>query len=248
VVDEYTVSVLNGANATGNNITSTMDAASSVLTFLETKTIEVQDNLATVSIALGKEASKSVFCNFMGVGFTIGNCGPFNAYRGSLTAAMFTTSTALADTYAQEYLLSLARNYAFSILIPLGLFLRCFKVSRAAGGSLIAIGFGFYTVFPAVILATDNLLQDSSVALPSALPLVGTCDPMETNAAAARGDFIDYGTSLVAYDQAESIEYFVLVRVLFMSILNLIITLSFIRAFAHMIGSDIDVSSLARIS
>jgi hypothetical protein len=252
VVDEYVVATLQASGAPGTTITSTMDAAGVKIAALEGKASGLLENMGEVSNVLGTEASRGVYCNFMGTGFSLNNCGPLNAYRGSLTAAAFTTTVALSDTYAQDFILSLARSYAFSILIPLGLLFRCFKASRAAGGALIAIGFGFYTVYPAVILATDNLLHGNQATAPmpqnSAIPLVGKCDPKEPKVDNARADFISYGEQLTDYNLIYGISYQMLVRILFMSILNLIITLSFIRAFARMIGSDIDVSSLARIS
>jgi len=248
-VDQYVVATLNASGATGNDIGSVMDAAADKVADLETATKGVLTNFQEVSSILGTEASKGVFCNFMGVGFSLNNCSPLNAYRGSLTAAAFTTTIAMSDTYAQDFILSFARNYAFSVIIPLGLLLRCFKVSRAAGGSLIAIGFGFYTVYPAVLLATDNLLHGTagSPATPY-MPLPGTCDPKQGSVSVALSEFKDYGSQLTNFQLERGVAYTVLVRVLFLSILNLIITLTFIRAFAHIIGSDIDVSSLARIS
>jgi len=249
VVDEYVVATLQASGAAAGGIEDAMDAASQKLSELAAGTNAVLENMRVVSQELGKEASKGVFCNFMGVGFSLSNCSPFNAYRGTLTAAAFTTTVALSDTYAQSFLLSLARSYGFTVLIPLGLLLRCFRASRGAGGALIAIGFGFYTVYPAVILATDNLLHGSG-AHPAApqIPVVGKCNPMETSVAASLSQFTSYGDQLTDYASIKALSYFVLVRVLFLSVLNLIITLGFIRAFAQMIGSDIDVSSLARIS
>ena len=250
VVDQYLVDVLSAASGATLPPAGAMAAAQSTLVGLRNGATGVISNFEEVSIQLGQEASKGVFCNFMGVGFSLSNCSPFNAYRGSLTAAAFTTTVALSDTYAQEYILSLARNFAFSLIIPLGLFLRCFRASRAAGGALIAIGFGFYTVYPAVILATDSLLHGAGAppATAPALPLMGTCDPMEAKVSKSLSEFTDYGGQLTQYVQAKNLAYFVLVRVLFLSVLNLIVTLAFIRSFAHMIGSDIDVSALARIS
>jgi len=252
VVDEYVVAVLKGTGSGAADISGALDAASNQLGLIQTETIKTLENFQNVSMTLGQEASKGVFCNFMGTGFTISNCSPFNAYRGSLTAAAFTTTVALSDTYAQSFILSLVRAYAFTIIIPLGLLLRCFKASRSAGGALIAIGFGFYTVYPVVILATDNLLHGTTPKTPPAIPtvvdVVGKCDPMETDVFFSLTQFNEYGDALTSYVLAKNLIYFVLVRVLFLSILNLIITLSFIRAFAHMIGSEIDVSALARIS
>jgi len=254
VVDEYAVVVLQGAGSGAANIGGALGAASSKLDLLQNETIKTLENFQNVSIILGQEASKGVFCNFMGTGFSISSCSPFNAYRGSLTAASFTTTVALSDTYAQSFILSLARAYSFTILIPLGLLLRCFKASRSAGGALIAVGFGFYTVYPVVILATDNLLHGSTPKSPPQIPTmvevdgVGACDPLESDIFLSLTKFNAYGDKLTSYVPVKNLAYFVLVRVLFLSILNLIITLSFIRAFAHMIGSEIDVSALARIS
>jgi hypothetical protein len=197
---------------------------------------------------LGNEASKGVFCNFLGVGFTLVNCGQYNAFRGGLTTASFAAMAALADNYAQQFLLSLITYSAFQFILPLGLFLRCFKVSRRAGGALIAIGFGFYTVYPAVIVADQNLLHGSNPSAPSPVPKVSTCDPRETDSGASLNQFMGYAAQLTDFSLAYNLTYFVLVRTVFLSILNLIITLGFIRAFAHIIGSDIDVSALARIS
>ncbi|MCX6771995.1 MAG: hypothetical protein NTX79_08165 [Candidatus Micrarchaeota archaeon] len=248
VVDQYVVATLQASGAAGSNIDGVMAAAADKINSLSAGTASVLQNMQDVSMALGKEASKGVFCNFMGVGFSLSNCSPFNAYRGSLTASAFTSTVALSDTAAQSYLLSLARNFGFTVIIPLGLLLRCFRASRGAGGALIAIGFGFYTVYPAVILATDNLLHNGTPPNAPSIPKVGACDPMETSVSTSLSEFTDYGDQLTDYTSTKALAYFVLVRVLFLSILNLIITLGFIRMFANMIGSDIDVSSLARIS
>ena len=59
---------------------------------------------------------------------------------------------------------------------------------------------------------------------------------------------MNYASTLTDFSRSENLAYIVLVRIIFASILNLIITLGFIRAFAHIIGSEIDISALARIS
>lgn len=248
VVDEYMVKTMNVAEAGAVEINGAMDAAAAKITELEGIGLSLLSNMEDVSNTLGMEASRGVFCNFMGTGFSLSNCSPLNAYRGSLTAAAFTTTVAISDTYAQDFILSLARNYAFTLIIPMGLLLRCFKASRAAGGALIAIGFGFYTVYPVVILLTDNLLHGTDMPPHPSIPITGECDPREPKVTNSLTNFTEYGEQLTNYDLIFGMAYQVLVRILFLSVLNLIITLSFIRTFAHMIGSDIDVSSLARIS
>lgn len=233
--------------------TSMMQAAQTRLGALGGRSSQLLTNMEEVSLNIGNQASRGVFCSFLGVGYTLVNCSPLNAFRGAVTNAAFATSMALADTYAQQFLLSLAQSFSFTFLVPLGLLMRCFKVSRKAGGALVAIGFGFYAVYPTVIMATDSLLHGA--AAPDAPPIEDytaiagrECDPYETEVAASLADHMRYGSYITNFGLSYGITYFVIVRVLFLSILNLIITLGFIRAFAHVIGSDIDLSGLARIS
>lgn len=258
-IDGYLSGMLGTATGTTAPTMTMMDAAQSTLTGLSGQADTLITALSDQSTNIGREASKGIFCNFLGVGFSLVNCSPLNAFRGSLTLAAFATTAAIADTYAQMFLLSLAQSYAFTFIIPLGLLLRCFKLSRGAGGALIAIGFGFYAVYPTVVVATDRMLHDTNL-YPSppayVLPqLTGgpsdaenTCDPRETDVTKSLAQFDAYANDLTDFGNSEKLTYFVLVKILFMSILNLIITLGFIRMFAHIIGSEIDVSGLARIS
>ena len=250
-VDGYVVSAMKAAdpNGTYTDMTSALDSANAVVFANTQMASAVYDAAHSTSMAIGSEGSKNLFCTFLGVGYSLNNCSPINAFRGSLTTAGFVASAALSDLFAQQALISLARNLAFTFFIPLGLFLRCFKASRRAGGALIAIGFGFYTAYPVATVATEKMLQ-ANVALPSpnVFPDVPSCDPSETDNNIARAYIQNYATSLSNFGNTESIVYNLVVRVVFASAFNLLVTLAFIRAFAQMIGSDIDVSALARIS
>jgi hypothetical protein len=249
LVDQHLTGLLAGSNGVAG-ATNMMDASQLKLDDLSEKTSKIMEDTLYAGGVLGQNASKSVFCNFLGVGFSIANCSPLNAFRGSMTLATISSGMALADLYAQKYLLSMAKNFAFTLLLPLGLFLRCFKVTRGAGGALIAVGFGFYSVYPTVIVATDNLLHGTSPPIVNTAKLIlkEECNPVETNVETSYIQIRDYARQITDFDMNEGVVYNVLVRVVFMSILNLIITLGFIRAFARIIGSEIDVSSLARIS
>ena len=272
-----------------------IDYAQSVLPLtgpngLETKFSEVQS--ATTAVAV--EASKGIYCNMLGVGFTLNSCGQLNAFRGSLTTAGFTVTAGLLDIFAQQTILSLAKNYAFTLLIPFGLFFRCFKMSRSAGGALIAIGFGFYTAYPIAIAASTKLLTGMSQPLmaepsPQPIPIVGTmphtmdyqppmpefqcvggkncdsntdptscknagctwsgtCNPYATNNDDPRAQFDNYLNAITDPGTTMYLTYLVLVKTIFLSILSLMLTLGFIRELAGLLGSDIDISTLARIS
>lgn len=249
-LDGYIVSAVKAADQSGSysGIDSVMDAANATLQQNIANISFIYDDARGKSTDIGKQGSKNIYCVFLGVGFSINNCGQLNAFRGSLTTLAMVASTALADLFAQQALLSLAKNISFAFLIPLGLFLRTFKASRRAGGALIAIGFGFYTVFPLATIATHRLLHGSTMSNIAQLPPVGECDPYETDNGKARAFVQSYASQLSDLGLVENIIYNILVRVIFSSIFNLMVTLAFIRTVAHIIGSDIDVSSLARIS
>jgi len=279
-VDNYMVSIMLASGATGvNGIAGAMGAANSVLSDNIGIASGIYDDAKNTAVNIGKEGSKSIYCTFLGVGFSLNNCGQLNAFRGSMTTAGFVASTALSDLYAEQALLSLAQAMAFTFFIPVGLFFRCFKFSRMAGGALIAIGFGFYTVFPVVTVATDKLLNGDTMryapalvhnpdydehwpkimelrgirryipnGAASAIPEVPDCDPRETDNNLARKTVVNFAEKLSSGIVAENVTYNLMVRVIFSSIFALMVTLVFIRSFAKMIGSDIDVSSLARIA
>jgi len=252
-IDEYVVSAVGSAGglpSAPSNITGAMDLAMQNLRGLEQNATQLLSGLGKTNSLLGAEASRSIFCNMKGVGFTLTNCSPLNAFRGSLVPPSIATAAALADIYAQMALLSLARQASFSMIIPLGLLLRCFKLSRNAGNTLIAIGFGFYTAYPIAIVATNSMFHGNP---PPAVPVINMmdgkeCDPQETSIPKAQRFITDRAWDFTDFAMVWQTAYFILVRVLLCSILSLIITLGFIRVFAKLIGSELDVSSLARIS
>jgi len=273
------LSIHAGANAAFSSLggaPTVFEAAQGKLSSLTEISIHVIDELSDASGKLGSEGSKGIFCNFLGVGFSLVNCSQLNVFRGSLTTAAFTVVAGLADLYAQQALLSFIAATAFPIMLPIGLFLRCFKAGRRAGGALVAMAFGFYVIYPAMIVATDGFLHSTCIgneicaghstsgscngdsangcawlspaAVELGVPEFGECNPYEANIGKVKNEFKDYANDLSAFEYSGKLTYFVLVRVIFLSILNLIVTLGFIRSLAHVIGSDIDVSSLARIS
>ncbi|MCX6773140.1 MAG: hypothetical protein NTV88_05235 [Candidatus Micrarchaeota archaeon] len=259
-VDGYLVNAFTAATPTGTvpacagHIGCANDIAYAQLSTTGVETL--LNDLHDAGSLIGTEASKGIYCSMLGVGFTLTNCSQLNAFRGSLTSSSFATMAGVLDIYAQQFLLTLAKNFSFTLIIPLGLFFRCFKLSRQAGGALIAIGFGLYTAYPLAIIAGSSLLTGYATPImtepaplaPNALKLTDHCDPYEMHSDVSRKQFDDYASQLTDPNIALSTTYLVICKVILMSILALIITLGFIRMLAHLLGSEIDVSSLARIS
>ncbi len=259
MVDDYLSVIAIGAGVTDYGPSpDMMTVANGILGGLIGSTVGTDSSTPTTIVGglssaiqfTSNQGSKSGFCNFLGIGYVLGNCAAYNSFAGALTTPLIVAYLSLADLYAQMFLLSLAQAYGFTLLIPLGLFLRCFKFTRGAGGALIAIGFGFATVYPTVIVAMNYALVTSHSPQLGNLsgPGAPECDQTASDVGVVLGTFEAYEANLVNFSTVETTAYILLVEVIFMSILNMIITLGFIRMLAHAIGSDIDVSALARIS
>lgn len=148
--------------------------------------------------------------------------------------------------YLQIRLLSLLK-YASPLFIQLGLLLRVFPLTRGSGGLLMAIGFGFFAVYP-ISLALLMTLQP-----PSSLLLCGTTfhppamlgtDPFCGNDI---GAFIQARYSLLATQNGvsillEQIKLFLPVfwiQSIFLPMVALIVTFTFIRQTGSLLGADL---------
>ncbi|VVB58705.1 Uncharacterised protein [Candidatus Anstonella stagnisolia] len=238
-------------SAGGNAQVPLLDQAYGKLMDIYNSDAAIFNNMKGVNEKIGKEASKSVYCTFLGAGYTLVSCSTLNMLRGSVVQGLVVSGAAIADISAERLLLKFTQLYAFSVLLPIGLFLHAFKFTRSAGAALISIAIGFYVVYPLTILFCDNMLVGEVVGAGKyfdagsvSVSQEVTCNPYEQNwdnINAVRGN-------LAAPSAMEYMVFQTLVRSIFCTIVELMITLAFIRAFASLLGSEIDVSALARIS
>lgn len=144
-------------------------------------------------------------------------------------------------------------QYQLSIILPIGIALRAFPFSRAAGGALIAVFLGFYVFFP-FLWVFDNYIyldvkqdmrQSSSENTLMNAQLLGTnCQecPMccSTNTS---GWSTDIFMSIISY-LFYPIIYYIFIFVLLLPLFNLIIVLVLINELSKIFGSEIDISGL----
>jgi hypothetical protein len=202
---------------------------------------------------VGQEASKSAYCSFLGAGYNVVTCTTLNAARGPLGTAYSALGLALADLSAQDLMLKLSDSFLLTLLLPIGIVMRTFRVMRQAGGALMAISLGFYFIFPAAVLFTkyyivdpsqDTILAGTSVGTAAAHVTHLECTPTEMN----RNEVTDYMDGLASPGFYRPILFIVLVKAVFSTILAVFITLGSIRYLASLLGAEIDVSALGRIS
>jgi len=110
-----------------------------------------------LTIPLGSMASTSATCGVLGASFSYPGCIGIQVPFSSLMFATNVMVSAMLANNSQIILLKLAETFFFPILLPLGLFLRCFQFTRGAGGLLIAIAVAFYFIFPISIVLTTAM-------------------------------------------------------------------------------------------
>lgn len=70
-------------------------------------------------------------------------------------------SFALFSVVIQKVLLEFVAETMFAIFLPLGIFLRCFVITRKMGATLMAVAVGLYVVYPLTLVMNDWIYYQS---------------------------------------------------------------------------------------
>ncbi len=106
---------------------------------------------------VAQESAKGFNCNIMQVGYSISGCGGFSMLSPPLSMAGSILGFAIGELAAIAKLIEISSTYSLALLLPAGILLRTFKVTRGAGGLLIALGISMHILLPMGILFMDIL-------------------------------------------------------------------------------------------
>jgi len=254
--------------------TSLQDAATGMLQNNLDYTKQVAGAARKLTVAIGEVSTRSAYCSMLGVGYSVSSCTAINALRSPLSQLYSALTIAILDFQSEILLLKLGSGFFATALLPIGVFFRAFRITRPAGGALIAISLGFFIILPASVLfselmVTSALDQAEFSSIRVALSNPNYVAPLNHERTLAP-DYYTIGASSTkldcdAYNPAladameitnaisepsffEPIVFLVVIRAVFMTAFNLLVTLTAIRWMAGILGTDIDVSSLARLS
>ena len=219
-------------------------------------------------VPLGSIASTSATCSIIGTSFTYPGCIGVQVPFSSLMFATNVMLSAMLANNSQLWLLNIADTFLFPVLLPLGLFLRCFQFTRGAGGFFIAIALGFYFVYPFSIMVTAGMAQSVDIPEPpiphnikypgekfwegmDTFTIESECNPLDLDPYAARKQamrLVGSGAGGSGDELIDGLLYIFFIGGLFTTMLNLLITLSAVRGLASIFGAEVDISGLARIS
>lgn len=248
----------NDAFAQGSN--TMQEAAGAIVDSNKAALVGVFDTLSAFDMKVSKEASKAAQCSFMGIGYSISGCGGFSMLSTPLSMGGGIAGFAIGELSAMRKLLDISSAYALNFILPLGILMRTFKVTRGAGGFLIALAISMHILLPAGIIFNEMLgvtfkndaaaWADYSAGATASIPdcnaadvssgYVGLGEEMTDNEKAAIDGYNSLRTDIRAYI------YEALIRATLGPVLSLLMMMAGIRAIASIAGADVDISPIAR--
>lgn len=160
------LAVLIGANGVLNIIsaglaeegqTNLQDASLTIMASYRTDVSSVVSRISEWDKQAAKEASKSTQCSIVEVGYGISPCGGYAMLAGPLSMGGGIAGFAMGEISAMLRLVKISNAFSLTFLLPLGIILRAFKVTRGAGGFFIALGVSMHIMLPAGILFNEML-------------------------------------------------------------------------------------------
>jgi len=216
--------------------------------------------LMDFSIVLGKQSSKSYYCSLEGVGFTAAPCNSFRALTSPVSMSFQALSMSITELNSIYTLLNFSKQYAFVLLLPLGILLRTFKITRGAGGLFIGLGVALYLFLPIAVLFMSIVLDPSggynpgfSIA-PSDLALQPSpsCDETHFGTFGGGVSYDNLNNAVGVFNGLEQkinvYVYLFLIRGTMTTVVSVLALYASLRAVSKLAGAEIDISALARVA
>ncbi len=227
------------------NITNTnIDEMNSILT-----------NVRNLDKTASLEGSKAGQCNIMGMGYSVSGCGSYSMLATPISMSGGIIGFTMGELSAVQRLIHISNEYALVLLLPLGIVLRTIKLTRGAGGLLIALGISLHMMLPAGIIFTE-MLAATFIASPDYSDYSGgtsitidECNP--SNAVSQTGGLTDNEETVIdAYHQMKMAIRGWLVSALVKATLGpvvaLLLMVTSIKALTSVAGAEVDVSAISR--
>ena len=191
-------------------------------------------------------------------------CSGFGVLSNTMNLLMSSLLIATIIAVAQYALLQYIYASMFKILLPVGIVLRSFPITRELGGALMAIAIGFYLFYPFMLVVDFALMgQPTGTAEPAdifevlkeqidwgqmGLDLIkgfvggnfiaGLIEMVMAIVEIMAGIFLDKVIDSVAQ---------VMLAVFFLPAVNGIVVVAVVRDLSRTLGTEVDVSTLTRM-
>lgn len=208
----------------------------------------IHGELYSTSLAIGKEASRSIWCSFSAASFGLSTCSGYRMLAPPLSSAFQLTATALSELQALELLINFSKNQIFTLFFPFGLFLRTFKYTRGAGSLFISVGLALYIVLPLSFVFIHKVVSQQAPQLPNALASnVKECNVYRIHGSGNEQKAITTFTNIMNSNVIRPLLFYTLIDATLTTIISLAITVISIRYISSIAGAEVDTHALARL-
>jgi len=166
----------------------------------------------------------------------------FSALSQQISNGLIVIVTAQLITMAQILLLKISEKL-FGFLLPAGIILRSFGITRGFGGALIAIALGFYLIYPLSIVLFYGMLLDN---VDTGLKGLKSQAPPSTDIFSSISNAISGAWSAIGDAVCGFIGLLVVGAVL-VPFLTFIVVIAFVKGLSGALGEEVDVSNLTRL-
>ncbi|MBI5046620.1 hypothetical protein HZC07_02715 [Candidatus Micrarchaeota archaeon] len=265
IVAALLVAVLFGANGLINKISTNSaftqggsDLQSVAVSTIDNTTINMTRAFNLIGAAdknISIEASKASSCSVQQIGFSMSGCGGFTMLSTPLSMAGGITGFALGELGAMKRLLVLSQNFALLLLLPVGILLRTFKITRGAGGLIIAIAISLHIMLPASIVFNSMMsatffesTEPTAAAASQAYKGQPTFNGLECQAQDSGIQNENAAVSSYNLLRADLRKYLyvILIEATLGPVLALLVTMASIRALSAVAGAEVDISAISR--
>lgn len=216
--------------------------------------ISLLSQIANISKDISDESTKSFYCQGVYIGFSMNPCMGFSAFSNPLSMYAATVGASIATTNSQIFLLKLTPEFVLLIVFPLGIFMRCFAVSRGLGGFLLSLAFGLYFVYPLMIVFMYGVATDYQTinAINPAIDVdTSNIECKATNIGGSASadpayDAMDATRTMVDADYSGPV-FLALVKSMFSEGVSLLVLISLIGASSKAFGAEVYAFVLAQL-
>ena len=221
---------------------------------------EIYKDIREADADVGLQASSGFSCSIMSVGYFVSGCGGYTMLQTPFSIVGSILGFSIGELTVMIHLLTLSKTYALTLLLPIGIVLRTFKVTRGAGGLLLGVALSLHLLMPMGVVFMDYFaeafetyntetitgvkpsIKSDYIGSSKSLSVV-ECEPADT------GEDNDNNAIKTYTTFRKSIRgflYIILVKATLTPVVALFMFVGGVRMISALGGAAIDVSALGR--
>ncbi|MEW6035685.1 MAG: hypothetical protein AB1529_03670 [Candidatus Micrarchaeota archaeon] len=221
----------------------------------------IDDNLNEVQLVMSTVAdydknvavqgSKASSCSILGMGYSVSGCGSYTMLATPLSMAGGITGFAIGELFTMKRLIQLSQEFSLNFILPLGIVLRTLKLTRGAGGLLIALGVSLHIMLPLGVVFNESMgatFLDPAESLST--PYRGTASGVSLDCNAGDTDEDNENDAIDGYNTMRAnirkFLYDLMIRATLGPVISLLMFAASLRALTSLAGAEVDVSAVSR--